>query len=56
MNKQQIEIKVNHKSLDINKNVIPDSLIFMLCAYYEQDNTTFYFWKRLFEEALNFEN
>jgi len=56
VNKQQIEIKVNRKSLAVNENVVSDALIFMLCAYYEHDHTTFYFWKRLFEDALDFEN
>lgn len=51
--KNILEIKVNSKSLAINKNVVPDSLIFMLCAYFEKDQTTFYFWKHIFEEALN---
>jgi hypothetical protein len=49
----KINIKVNNKSLAINKNVVPDSLIFMLCAYFASDPTTFYFWKHIFEEALN---
>ena len=52
MNKQQIEIKVNRKSLAVNENVVSDALIFMLCAYYEHDHTTFYFWNHLFQDAL----
>lgn len=55
MNKKQY-IKVNTKSLEINKNVIPDSLVFMLCAYFNNDATVFYFWKHIFEEALNGED
>ncbi len=54
MNKK-LHIKVNSKSLAINKNVVPDSLIFMLCAYFANDPTVFYFWKHIFEEALNSE-
>lgn len=50
---KNINIKVNNKSLAINKNVVPDSLIFMLCAYFEKDPTTFYFWKRIFEDAMD---
>jgi len=49
----KLNIKVNNKSLAINKNVVPDSLIFMLCAYFDNNPTTFYFWKHIFEEALN---
>ncbi|GEM_PF-2771154 len=47
-----MHIKINNKSFDVNENVVPDSLIFMLQAYYNGDYQRFYFWKRQFDNAL----
>lgn len=51
-----MSIKINRKSFDINKDVIPDSLIFMLNAYYSGNLEKFSFWRRQFEEALKVDN
>ena len=49
-------IKISRKSFEVNKEVIPDSLIFMLHAYYSGNSEKFFFWRRQFDEALKVDN
>lgn len=51
-----MHIKINRKSFEVNENIVPDSLMFMLHAYYAGDYEKFYFWKHQFENALNIVN
>lgn len=48
-------IKVNRKMFDINVDIIPDSLIFMLQAYHAGNFEKFGFWRRQFERAVKVE-
>lgn len=40
---------------DINQNVISDSLVFMLHAYYSCNYEKFAFWKEQFDRAVKVE-
>ncbi len=45
-------IKIKSELIGRTKNIVPDSLVFMLCAYYSFDFEKLAFWRRHLDKAI----
>lgn len=48
--------KIQNKLFKVNQDIIPDSLVFMLHAYFSGNYEKFSFWKRQFDMATKVED